>query len=193
MNKLQAQGIENQMKQRIEEVQLNMDSEELQKMGIENNLDEQTQKIEDMKKFTDKLAVYLVDQVDTLDDRSELKTLDQITELYTTQRSKLLGLQKQEEEYNKNVQVVVESDEQQVKLNEAIAQLKKEIEGISAKLEKASTDFKEVSSSRKTAFLTFFDETATQVQKVYQKMSGEEGTATLTLFNRDTPFQSEEE
>ena len=193
MNKLQAQGIENQMKQRIEEVQLNMDGEELQKMGIENNLDEQTQKIDDMKKFTDKLAVYLVDQVDTLDDRSELKTLDQITELYTTQRSKLLGLQKQEEEYNKNVQVVVESDEQQVKLNEAIAQLKKEIEGISSKLEKASTDFKEVSSSRKTAFLTFFDETATQVQKVYQKMSGEEGTATLTLFNRDTPFHSEEE
>lgn len=58
------------------------------------------------------------------------------------------------------MQVVVESDEQQVQLNEAISKLKKEIESISAKLDKATTDFKEVSGNRKSTFLTFFDKTA---------------------------------
>ena len=100
MNKLQAQGIENQMKQRIEEAQLNMDRGELKTMGIDEDVEEQSQKIPDINKLTSKLATYLVDKVDSVDDKSELKTVDQITEVYTTQRSKLLGLQKQEEEYN---------------------------------------------------------------------------------------------
>lgn len=91
MNKLQAQGIENQMKQRIEEAQLNMDRDELKTMGIDEDVEEQSQ-IPDINKLTSKLATYLVDKVDSVDDKSELKTVDQITEVYTTQRSKLLGL-----------------------------------------------------------------------------------------------------
>jgi hypothetical protein len=65
----------------------------------------------------------------------ELENADSIQSIITTFKNKLTGLQKQEEDFNQNVQVVIESDEQQMKLNEMIISLKKEIESILSLLE----------------------------------------------------------
>jgi hypothetical protein len=62
-----------------------------------------------------------------------------LSQLY---KNKVMGLEKQEEDFNANVQVVVESDEQQIKLNELIIGLKKNLEEITSKLDLAKTEFK---------------------------------------------------
>lgn len=89
----------------------------------------------DLDSLASKITDYIVSKVEHLDGPHQLKTIGQIQELYSDQKSKLTALQKQEDEYNRNVQVVVESDEQQMKLNEAILSLKKDIEQISMKLQ----------------------------------------------------------
>lgn len=61
------------------------------------------------------------------------------------------------------MQVVVESDEQQMKINEVITKLKKEIEQISQKIDKATKQFRDVKTQRKEAFLGYFDGVAQSV------------------------------
>lgn len=61
-----------------------------------------------------------MEKLEQVSDETDLARLDQIQEVYAASKQKLVGLQKQEEEYNKNVQVIVESDEQQMQLNKAI-------------------------------------------------------------------------
>ena len=56
-----------------------------------------------------------------------------------------------------NVQVVVESDEQQIRINSVIMGLKKSLDEISSKIDTAKLEFKEVKTSRKDKFLQYFD------------------------------------
>ena len=88
--------------------------------------------------------------------------------------------------------MVVESDEQQMKLNEVINTLKKDIDLISIKIESASKEFREVRNQRKDTFLSFFDEVAGSVGEVYRKMTqlesdkyGASGHASLSLLDRE--------
>ena len=170
-----------------------MDASEQAEMGIAENVGEYTQLVDDLKAFSTKIVEYLLQKVDSLDDPDDIKNLRQIEEVHSDQKNKMAGLQKQEEEYNKNVQVVVESDEQQMKLNDVITQLKKEIADISAKLENASKEFKEVRQSRKDTFLDFFDLASQRVGDVYRRMSGEQGSASITLLDREQPFGQDDE
>jgi anti-sigma28 factor (negative regulator of flagellin synthesis) len=48
---MQLRNIKNQIKQKIEEAQLNMDSSEIVKMGIDENADIQSQIVENMGTF----------------------------------------------------------------------------------------------------------------------------------------------
>jgi len=52
-----------------------------------------------------------VGKVDQIASSLDIRTVDQIQDVSGQMKQKLLGLQKQEDEYNRNVQVVVESDE----------------------------------------------------------------------------------
>lgn len=85
---------------------------------------------------------------------------------------------------------MVESDETQMKLNEIILSLKKEIEDINVRLEKAQREFREVRSTRKERFLTYFDAVANRVGDTYRKLTqrdilGDNGHASLSLLDRE--------
>jgi len=83
----------------------------------------------------------------------------------------LIGLQKQEDEYNRNVQVVVESDEQQMKINQVISDLKKRIEEISNKIQTTQAEFSDIKNQRKERFTTHFDKVASQVSRIYGELT----------------------
>lgn len=121
MNKMQLRNIQNQIKQKIEEAQLNMVLF-LEDMGLnEEAVDEiQTQIMQDgyeEASYERKIVSFLIDKIDTVDTADDIEQISQIEDCNAQQKSKLIGLQKQEDEYNRNVQVVVESDEQQMKIN----------------------------------------------------------------------------
>ena len=118
---MQKRNFRNQIKQKLEEAQLNM-TLRLEDFGmhdtdIDGTLTQILDEEFDMADFRSKLVAYLSGLSEVISHADEIKTLSQIQEIYTQQKTRLQGLQKQEEEFNKNVQVVVESDEQQMKLN----------------------------------------------------------------------------
>jgi chromosome segregation ATPase len=196
LNRMQLRNIRNQIRQKMEEAQLNMTP-----TGLEDDFAEkiQSQLLDEDFNHVDivtNLVDHLLNKVDEVNSPLELKTVDQITQIQGSMRQKLVGLQKQEDEYNANVQVVVESDEEQLKLNEVISSLRKEIEEISARLEKAQRDFREVRTSRKDKFLSFFDGVANKVGETYRKLTqgditADNGHASLTLLDREQPFGDE--
>lgn len=70
--------------------------------------------------MTDKIQRFLLstslkDHVGELESLSDLAYIKNIAKEFS---NKLVGLQKQEEDFNQSVHVAVESDEQQVKLNQ---------------------------------------------------------------------------
>jgi chromosome segregation ATPase len=92
----------------------------------------------------------------------------------------------------------VESDETQMKLNEIIVSLKKELEDISARLDKAQRDFREVRTVRKDRFLNYFDSVANKVGETYRdltqrEMLADNGHASLSLLDREQPFGQEQD
>ena len=193
LNKMQLRNIKNQIKQKIEETQLNM-TFNLKEVGLEDNQVEvlQSQILTDdfdLVSFASQIANYVVKKVDHLNSSDQLKSIGQIQETYSDQKQKLSALQKQEDEYNRNVQVVVESDEQQMKLNEAIVSLKKEIDLISSKLQQLQTEFKDVRTRRQDTFTGFFDKVSANVGAIYtqmtQKQGGAVGEATIQMLDRD--------
>ena len=119
-----------------------------------------------------------------------MHTLAQIQDISQDQRNKLAGLQKQEEDYNRNVQVVVESDEQQMKLNQIITDLKNQLFKISTTLEEKKDLFRDVKQERKAKFLEYFDKVSSSVEDIYKKLSGE-GTSSLTLLDRESPYDTQ--
>lgn len=143
----------------------------------------------DLVSFASQIANYVVKKVDHLNSSDQLKSIGQIQETYSDQKQKLSALQKQEDEYNRNVQVVVESDEQQMKLNEAIVSLKKDIDLISSKLQQLQTEFKDVRTRRQDTFTGFFDKVSANVGAIYtqmtQKQGGAVGEATIQMLDRD--------
>lgn len=116
MNLMQLRNLKNQIKQKIEEALLNM-TLDLEKLDmIEADLESVQSNVLyddfDLTSLTDKLLFYLVHRVELVSEANNLDKVNDIQEISQNQKMKLVGLQKQEEEYNKNVQVVVESDEQ---------------------------------------------------------------------------------
>jgi hypothetical protein len=65
----------------------------------------------DMIDFKMKIISHLVNKVELISHEDDVKKLSDIQDIYSSQKQRFEGLQKQEEEYNKNVQVVVEGDE----------------------------------------------------------------------------------
>mmetsp|Transcript_36469 Transcript_36469/g.55988 ORF Transcript_36469/g.55988 Transcript_36469/m.55988 type:complete len:97 (+) Transcript_36469:2073-2363(+) len=92
--------------------------------------------------------------------------------------------------------MVVETDEKQMKLNEDIIQLKKQIDLKSPELDAHRLKFKEVKDSRMKKFLSYFDNVAESLKKNYANLteSGENflrtaGSASLSLVSRDDIFE----
>ena len=89
----------NTIKSKIEEANLNM----VLNLDTMNLLDENQQDFSGVLGF-------LRDKLDA--DQDDLKNLSKLQEFITIYKNKIIRLQKQEEDFNNNVQVVVESDEQ---------------------------------------------------------------------------------
>jgi hypothetical protein len=55
-----------------------------------------------------------------------------------------LSLEKQEDDFGKNIQIVVSGDETHLQLSEKIMQKKKALEEVSTQIDKVKEDFKKV-------------------------------------------------
>jgi chromosome segregation ATPase len=80
-----------------------------------------------------------------------------------------------------------------MKLNEVITSHKKQIEDISIELDQLQKEFRSIRQQRKEAFLEFFDKTCVAVGEVYKKMSGNGGSASISLLDRDQPFGTDDQ
>ncbi len=130
------------------------------------------------------------------EDPSALRSLRKLQELGKQLRKRLAGLEEQEDDFNKNVQMVVETDEKQMKLNEDIIHLKKQMDLKSPELEAERKKFKEVKDSRLKKFMEYFDAVAASLKKNYASLteSGENflrtaGQASLSLVSREDIFE----
>ena len=108
---MQLRNIKNQIRQKVDEAQLNMTPIGLDDAALEEVQSQVLQDEFDLASLTSKLDSFLVGKVDQIASSLDIRTVDQIQDVSGQMKQKLLGLQKQEDEYNRNVQVVVESDE----------------------------------------------------------------------------------
>ena len=121
-----------------------------------------------------------------------LKELEAIT--YRL-REKLNALRRQEDDFNQSVQVVVESDEAQMKLAEQITECRGKLDERAKELDDAKAELAMVTRKRRELFLSLFDATASKLEQVYTELTtvgNLRGHASLSLMNRDTPFVQDE-
>ena len=84
----------------------------LNKMGINQQAIQSQDQSQLPEQTFNSIQSFLVETVEEVENKDELNNLENLQELSTFFRKKLSGLQKQEEEFNDNVQIVVENDEQ---------------------------------------------------------------------------------
>ena len=120
-NKVQMKNIENQIKQKVEEANLNM-----VKNLIEMGLNQDSTEIP-----FEKVKTFLSLKVEEIDDISDLQKIEKLESLITQYKQRINGLKKQEQDFNDNVQVVVESDEKQILINEKMTEAKNKIQELS--------------------------------------------------------------
>ena len=79
-----------------------------------------------------------------------------------------MSLEKQEDDFGKNIQIVVSGDETHLQLSEKIMQKKKALEEVSTQIDKVKEDFKKVNDQRKEKFLNYFNKVNSSLKTMYE-------------------------
>ena len=79
-----------------------------------------------------------------------------------------MSLEKQEDDFGKNIQIVVSGDETHLQLSEKIMQKKKALEEVSTQIDKVKEDFKKVNDQRKEKFLDYFNKVNSSLKTMYE-------------------------
>ena len=104
-------------------------------------------------------------------------------------KEKLRKLRTKEDEFNKSVAMVPESDPGIALINDRIAEVKDRIEKQNSERALQVAELKRVSELRQQIFISFFDSVQVNLEKVYQKLTAKDSTLQLggkaTLFLED--------
>jgi len=116
-------------------------------------------------------------------------------------------LVKQEDNFNQQVNVVVENDTQQVMISNQIRELNERLDKIANNYESKKGDFQVIKSKRRAHFINYFDSVNETLKTVYSMLTDlgrlkgaknssrntQGGTASISLIDRENPFYEESE